>query len=169
MNAAIPHAWTVVGVRALVVASHGEVVAEDVALEADYPFDPPYTDQPPMEAAVAWEGDAREGFAGWTAFDLRGEGVPTNPENGTGDYVRGMGVELVPAEDAPGALTVDVSAELTTSSALELTDWRSSATGTLVRIGEKGVTCAHYEVTGDHPVGAAETGPTLDLAAITAR
>lgn len=160
MNAAIPHAWTGVGVHVLALATRAGLSSATVGLEADYGFDPPYTEQLPMQGLVSWDADEPAGVAGWTAFDLSGSGEPTNPENGSGDYVRGLGAEYVPIEGGD-ALQADVEAELTTTSLLELTEWRSAFTGTLVRIGDGSVSAAHYVVEGTHPVGEASTGPTL--------
>ena len=144
----------------IVLATSAEVTEVSPTLSADYPFEPPYTEQLPMEGEVGWDASAPSGVAGWKAFDLRGEGVPTNPENGTGDYVRGLGAELVPVPDRE-AFRAEVSAELSTSSLLELTDWSAGFTGTLVRIGDGSVSATHYVVEGSHAVGEASTGPTL--------
>lgn len=160
MNAAIPHAWTQVGVHVIVLATPAEVTEATATLSADYPFEPPYTEQPPMQGELGWDAAEPSGVAGWKAFDLRGEGVPTNPENGTGDYVRGLGAELIPVPESD-ALRAEVTAELSTTSLLELTEWTAGFTGTLVRIGDGSVSAAHYVVEGSHPVGEASTGPTL--------
>ncbi len=160
MNAAIPYAVTEVGIHVLLVVSDKEPARATVTGAASYPFDPPYTDEPPMTAEVAVDGPGADGFLGWSAWRL--DGNLTGNDAGEGDYLRAMGVEAVPIGDDRGTITAAVTATIANSSVLELTQFVAGFEGELVRVGAPRAQVDHYEVSGAHPVGAAETGPTLD-------
>ncbi len=156
VNAAIPHAVVEVRLEVAVVAG-SEVVALEVGAEADYEWDPPWSDQAPMETSARFEGGAAEGVVAWRSFDLR-----LDAADGEGDYLRAYGVEVVPTAAETGAFEADVTAELSTSSLSEWTDPAVAFSGELVRIGAPDVVAEHWVVEGSHPTGAAETGPTAE-------
>lgn len=159
MNAAIPYAHTGIHLRVLVVSTDGDVETADVADHVLRPENGSYTDQPPMEVPVDLSGRGQDGFVGWTRFDLRGNFA--GPDVGEGDYLRAMGVEVVPDEVSTARFTGTVTASLSNSSLLQLTRFDSGFGGTLVRIANAGTHVTHYEVEGSHPVGEAEAPPTL--------
>lgn len=165
MNAAIPHAVTGVRVGVTVVGFDGDLARTPIETGATYlPADPDasvwaLTEQPPMERDASVEGDGREGFVGWTAFDLQ-----VNLEGdfaGEGDYLRAFGVEAVPEADGPGAWTGTAVATLSTTNLIEKTQLTAGFDGELVRVGVRDAAVEHWLAEGTHPVGAARTGPTL--------
>lgn len=158
MNAAIPHAETAVRVDVAVIAA--PYAAEVLALSAasDPPHDEKvYSEQPPMLVEAAFADGAPEGIVGWRSFDLLLD--PVGDDAGQGDYLRAFGVELAPGEDARGAFRGEVTATLSTSSLLELTDPRVAFGGELVRVGADDVIADHWLVEGSHPTGTARTEP----------
>lgn len=159
MNAAIPFARTGVHVRALLVSTDGDLATAEVNASEQYPEGMSETEQPPLEMSATLQGEAREGFVGWTRFDLQGNFF--GPDAGEGDYVRAMGAEYVPTDDGGGALTAAVTGTFTNRSLLQLTQWASGFEGSLVRVGAKGADVEHFVVEGSHPAGEAETDPTL--------
>lgn len=160
MNAAIPYAQTAVEVHVLLVASDLPPAATSVSGSVSYPFEPPYTEQPPMTAAATLDSRGVDGFFGWRAWQL--DANLTGEDAGEGDYIRAMGVEAVPTADARRTISAAVTATFSNSSALELTHFAAGFSGELVRIGAPLAEVVHYEVSGTHPVGPAEAGPTLD-------
>ncbi|MDP2312666.1 MAG: hypothetical protein Q8P41_07160 [Pseudomonadota bacterium] len=159
MNAAIPYAVTAVTVDVALLAFDGDLEVLPVDAAADYPFDPPYTDQAPMEAPVAFEGGAREGFVAWRSFDLLAN--VEGPDAGEGDYLRAFGTELVPTGADAGGFDGAVTATMSTSSAIEFTELTAGFSGELVRVGAADVVAEHFLVSGQHPTGLAVTGATL--------
>ena len=158
VNRAIPYAVTGVEVRLLVVSFDGALDRQTISAARDYPYEPPYTDQEPMEAPVSFEGGPPEGFVGWTAFDLQAN--LEGPSAGEGDYLRAFGAELLPESDDRGAWGGAALGTLSTSSAIEFTQLTAGFEGELVRVGVKDATVEHFLVEGEHPVGLARTGPT---------
>lgn len=161
MNAAIPHARTALTLRVLLVAYDGTLDATTVRGGADYPYTPPYTDQPPMGGSFAFDGGRPEGFLGWTGFDLLGEAVGDD-EDGQGDYLRAFGAEAVPSADDARRLEGAVTATLSTSSFIEFTQLSASFEADLVRIGLKEAEVEHWVVEGAHPTGLATVPTMLD-------
>lgn len=159
MNAAIPYAVTRVEVRVLVVGSARPSSAVEVDAAADYPYEPPYTDQPPMELVAEADSAGAAGFLGWSGWTL--EGNLEGPDAGQGDYIRAMGVEATGRADAAGTAEADVTATFSNSSVIELTQFTAGFAGTLVRVGATAADVEHHVVEGTHPVGAATTPPTL--------
>ncbi len=160
MNAAIPYAVTEVGIHVLLVASALEPEGTTITGAAAYPFEPPYSPQPPMTATADLDGRGADGFFGWTAWRL--DGNLDGADAGEGDYLRAMGVEAVPSADDRRAVTAETTATISSSSVLELTQFTAGFEGELVRIGSPLAEVTHYAVTGSHPVGPAETATTLD-------
>lgn len=158
MNAAIPYAHTGVEVRALLVATDGSVQETTIGDAVQYPEGYTYTDQPPLQLGVTFDGPGDAGFVGWRAIDLQGNFA--GPDRGEGDYVRTMGVELEPVSDGPTHFEGAVTATFTNSSLLQLTQWWSGFHGTVARVGVPTATITHYAVSGSHAVGIATTGPT---------
>lgn len=159
MNAAIPHALTRVEVRALVIGSMRPPDSLELEGGAEYPYEPPYTEQPPMELVASAESPGAAGFIGWSAWTL--DGNLTGPAAGEGDYIRAMGVEAAPGADAPGRFDAAVTATFSNSSVIELTQFTAGFSGTLVRVGASAAEVEHHLVQGSHPVGVATTPPTL--------
>jgi hypothetical protein len=160
VNAAIPFAVTEVTVDVAVLASPLEPESLPLTATADYTWDPPYSDQPPMEIPVAFAGGAREGFVGWRSFDLQSNLV--GPDAGEGDYLRAFGAEVEPLGTDPRAFEGTATATLSTSSLSEWTDPYAAFEGELVRIGATDLVAEHRVVTGSHPTGRAITGPTAE-------
>lgn len=166
MNGAIPYATTGVEVAYTLVAYNGSIESAELENEAEYPVENPdasiwsYTDQPPMEQPLSFAGDGREGFVGWTRFDLGAN--QTGEWSEEGDYLRAFGVEAIPTADDKGSWEGDCVATLSTSSAIELTVLTAHFSGTAVRIGTRNATVEHYEASGTHPVGWAQTEPLLE-------
>jgi hypothetical protein len=159
MNAAIPYAHTGIHLRVLVVSTDGDLETADVGDHVLRPENGSYTEQPPMEVPVDLSGPGQDGFVGWTGFDLRGNFA--GPDMGEGDYLRAMGVEVVPDEVSRAQFAGTVTASLSNSSLLQLTRFDSAFSGSLVRVANAGTIVKHYEVEGSHPVGEAEAPPTL--------
>ncbi len=159
MNAAIPYAVTGVTVDVALLAVAGEVEVAKPRADASYDFDPPYTDQAPMTAAVDFTKGAREGIVAWRSFDLQAN--MTGPAAEEGDYLRAFGAELVPSEAAPRRWSGVVEATLSTTSALEFTQLTAGFEGEVIRVGLADVVAEHFVVSGEHPTGLATTGPTL--------
>jgi hypothetical protein len=158
MNAAIPFAVTAVTVDVAVLAASATPDLLPVEAHADYEYDPPNTDQPPMDAAVAFDSGPREGIVAWRSFDLQGN--LTGRDAGEGDYLRAVGAELVPSDIAASTWDGDVEATLSTSSSIEFTQLTADFSGELVRVGLPDVVAEHWVVTGEHPTGRAVTPPT---------
>lgn len=165
MNAAIPHAVTAVHVGVVVVGFDGDLVRASLQEGATYlPANPDasvwaLTEQPPMQGDVALEGDGREGFVGWTAFDLQ-----VNLQGafaGEGDYLRAFGVEAIPGADGPGAWAGTAVATVSTTNLIEKTQLTAGFSGELARVGVRNAAVEHWLAEGTHPVGPARTGPTL--------
>lgn len=158
VNAAIPFAVSEVTVDVVLIG--GPKPAETLSLSevADYAWDPPYSDQPPMEIPFGFDGGAPEGVIGWRGFDLQSN--LAGPNAGEGDYLRAFGAELEPVSAEPGSLQGTVRATLSTSSLSEWTDPYAAFEGELVRIPSRDVLAEHWVVAGRHPTGLAETGPT---------
>lgn len=159
MNRAIPHAVTGVTVDVALIAFTGRLDTAAVNTTAAYPYEPAYTDQPPMEATVGFDGAPREGFVAWRSFDLQAN--LDGPDAGQGDYLRAFGAELVPAVTTMSHFEGTATATITTSSALEFTQLTAGFSGELVRIGARSVVAEHWMITGHHPTGMAVSGPTL--------
>ena len=158
MNAAIPHAETAVRVDVAVIAAPYAAERLALAAESDPPHDEKvYSEQPPMVLDAAFAGGAPEGIVGWRSFDLLLD--PVGADAGQGDYLRAFGVELAPGEDGRGTFRGEVTATLSTSSLLELTDPRVAFAGELVRVGADDVLAEHWLVEGSHPTGVARTPP----------
>lgn len=159
VNAALVHAVTGVTVDVALIAFDGELDVLALSGARPYVEQPrPYTEQPPMEIPVDFAGGAREGFVAWRSFDLQ-----LNLEGndvGQGDYLRAFGAEVVPTEAAPRAWTGTATATMSTSSLSEWSDAHAGFTGELVRVGARDVVTEHFVVSGQHPTGLAETGPT---------
>ncbi|MFN7145784.1 MAG: hypothetical protein ACK4YP_18560 [Myxococcota bacterium] len=162
VNAAIPHAVTevTVDVAVLVSESAREVEEMPVGGSVDHEWDPPRSEQVPMEIPVAFDGGAREGVVGWRTFDLRLN--EQGPDAGEGDYLRGFGVELTPTEVGPALFEGTVTATLSTTSVSEWTDPYATFTGELVRIGARDVVAEHVLVSGSHPTGRAVAEPPAE-------
>lgn len=158
MNAAMAVAFTEVRVDVALIA--GPYTAETLPLAAE--SDPPhevrsYSEQPVMALDARFAGGAPEGLVGWRSFDLqlnlKGE------DAGRGDYLRAFGVELAPVSAERGGFEGEVTATMSTSSLLELTDPYAGFVGELVRIGADELVSEHWLVEGAHPTGIARTAP----------
>lgn len=158
VNAAIPYAITAVTVDVAVLVSESARDVEIAPLSAERPYDTtqerPFTEQPPMETLVAFEGGAREGVVGWRAFDLQLN--LAGDDAGQGDYLRAFGAELVPTDVGPGSFAGAVTATMSTSSLSEWSDPHAGFAGEIVRLGVRDVVAEHVLVSGSHPTGRAE-------------
>jgi hypothetical protein len=165
MNAAIPYATTHVRVDVTVVAYDGTLATADLDRTVDYgegdPDAPAWvdTDEAPMELDADVSGRGRDGFVGWTSFDL-GANLD-GPFAGEGDYLRAFGVEAVPDERAPRDWSGSATATLSNTNVIEFTQLTARFRGTLARVGVRSADVSDYVVEGTHPVGRARTGPTV--------
>lgn len=159
MNAAIPYARTGVHVKVLLAATYDEVQRQTVGGSVEYPEGFTETDQPDQSFPVDLSGPGREGFVGWQRIDLQGNFL--GPDRNQGDYLRTMGVGLVPLDDGPNWFRGEAQLTLTNRSIIQLTQWSAGLSGDLVRIAATGAEVEHFLVEGSHPVGLAETDPTL--------
>ena len=159
MNAAIPLARTGVSADVLFVCFKGDSTIGGVGSGAEYEWDPPYSDQPPMNAAITVEGENPDGVAGVSGFDLGAE-FTNNDGSAAGDYLRSFGVELTGQDDGKGTWNGDVTTQITNSSAIAYGDLTASSSADVVRIGVRGATSEATTLEGTHDVG--ETTLTLD-------
>lgn len=160
MNAAMLHAHADVEVRVLVMAFKGVAEPTSVTGSTEYPYDPPYTEQPPLELPVEVSGPGAEGFVAWRGFDLRGSAL--GEDAGQGDYLRAFGAELSPERGEKGLLAGTLRGTLSTTSLIEFTQLGVDFQAELVRAGMRDAAVDHYVVEGTFPTGDATVGPTLD-------
>lgn len=158
MNAAIPYAVTELGVDVVLIAAPGEPEVQSVSGESAYEHDPPYSEQPAMTTSVAF-AEAAEGVVGWRSFDLTANA--SGADAGEGEYLRAFGMELVPTGAETTGWDGEVTATLSSSSAIEFTDFQAAFSGEIVRVASPDVYAEHWLVSGSHPTGQARTGPTL--------
>ena len=159
MNAAIPLARTEVSAGVLFVCFKGDSTAGLYSGALDYEWDPPYSEQPPMTAAIVLDGDEPDGVASVTGFEL-GADFTNVDGSAAGDYLRSFGVELTGQDDGKGTWSGDLTAQITNTSAIEYGDLTASYAVELVRIGVRGATSEPTTLDGTHDVG--ETTLTLD-------
>lgn len=153
MNAAIPYAQTGVHARALFVCGAHDVAPAEASGSVAYAFGPPYTEQPPLSAAVSVEGEARDGAIGLTGFDL--DAAFTNVDgSAAGDYLRAFGVGVTGADDGHGAWSGTATATLSNSSAIEYGQLDAGFTVDVARAGVPGVTSTAHDTAGAHDVGS---------------
>ena len=156
MNAAIPFAQTGVSARVLFACYAGDTVTVTVSGSADYPFEPAYTEQPPMIVPLDASGDAAgaasDGVLGNTGFNL--DAAFTNVDGSdAGDYLRSFGMELTGADDGEGRWTGTTTAQITNSSLIEFGDLLASFSASYTRIGVRGAVTEMHTVEGTHTVG----------------
>jgi hypothetical protein len=152
MNAAIPFAQTGVSARVLFACYAGDAVTMTVSGSADYPFEPAYTEQPPMTAPVEIAGVAPDGVLGNTGFNL--DAAFTNVDGSdAGDYLRSFGVELTGADDGEGNWRGTTTAQITNSSLIEFGDLLASFSASYARIGVRGSITEMRTIEGTHTVG----------------
>ncbi len=160
MNAAIPFAMTSMIVRYSVVGYKGTIESQEIQGEKVYEVENPdapmwtFTEQPPMTSSVELDGKGRAGPLAWTSFDLLVN--TTGAFAGEGDYLRALGLEMVPTADGPGHMEAAVTATVQTSSLIELTELNAAFRANAVRIGVKDAAVEHFQIEGSHPVGEAE-------------
>lgn len=160
MNAAIPYAVTEVTVNVVVLAGPFEPETSSASKTLDLPWDPPFTDQPPLELDVDFAGGASEALVAWRGFDL---GLNLEgPSMGEGDYLRAFGAELIPVSVQDRAFNGNITATISTSSLSEWSDPFAGFEGALVRFGAPDLHAEHWTVAGSHPTGLATTGPTAE-------
>lgn len=158
MNAAIPHAQTGVYARVLFVCGAQDLAAAKAEGNAAYAFDPPFTEQPTMTAALTVEGGARDGVAGLTGFAL--DAAFTNVDgSAAGDYLRAFGVGVTGADDGHGAWTGTATGTLSNSSAIEYGQLDAAFSVGVVRVGRRGAQQVVHDTAGSHAVGST----TVDL------
>ncbi len=159
MNAAIPFAQTGVSATVLFVCFKGEIVASPASSGTDYPWEPPYTDQPPMTADVSIAGKKPEGVLAFSGFELTADFTNVDG-SAAGDYLRSFGVEVDGSDDGAGAWSGTSTAQITNSSLIEYGDLNASFTADYSRIGVKGAVSEARSAAGTHEVG--ETTISLD-------
>ncbi len=156
MNAAIPYATTGVRVAWTAIGFEGSLADQDFSASETWPHEPPYSPQPAFgadELPLALGGDEPAGFIGLTRFDLRVDAQDGSEE---GDYLRSMGVELVPTGDATDAFEGYARAEITNSSLIEAAAISSAVSGTATWVGlrDRQAEVAPQVLVGAHAVGA---------------
>jgi hypothetical protein len=164
MNAAIPYAYTRLIVEYTLVGFEGELQSQPLSNTTTYEVEDPtapiwvYTEQPPVVVGAEFSGKPA-GFVGWKSFDL-GLNL-TGDFSDTGDYVRALGLELLPVEDSQKLWQGQITSTIQTTSLIELTILTASLNAELVHIGVKDALVEHFVAEGSHPVGPAVTGPLL--------
>lgn len=162
MNAAIPFAQTHVALAFTLVGYNGELQTADLSGGQTYAVDRSAslwvnTPQPPMTESVAFSDSENRSFVGWTGFDLMVN--RTGDFSDTGDYMRAMGMEVVPTADGKGSWEGEVTTTIQTSSLIELTELTAAYSATLAQVSVPNAQVEHYVVEGSHPVGEALTPP----------
>ena len=151
MNAAIPEAQVGMTVAWTVIGFSGDLAIDGASSSIDYDQGT-YSDQPPLGA-----GDldfdlsgTMPGFLGLTSFDLDVD-VQDDPDQG--EYLRSVGVELLPGDvcDTP----LEVQAEATNSSLIETAaiTFSPSVEVAWISLADAGADVVTGVVEGEHDVG----------------
>ena len=148
MNAAIPYAQTGVRVAWTAIGFEGTLGEDAVSESVTYDHEPPYSEHPPVEAALG-AGEGGVEVVGLRSFDLL---MTAQDGSDEGDYLRAFGAEVVQAADGtPQSLR----AECSNSSVLELLPIDLTVTASVARLAllDPDAAVVVRTVEGSHEVG----------------